>query len=243
MPEILNLKIKPRVGGYARSVETVEQILNAALKVLTHEGYAALSIRRVASECGIRQGNLSYHFPTKNDLVKGLLEAILDGYMDRAVDMDRLTPGDRQNYVYGLVRVLRDTQSFQSTRLFPELWAMASHDPEVGLWLQDFYRRARAPAIAGVRRLNPRLDEEDAETIVLFFSSLVEGSSIFAGFDKPYADRMPDFVVLAIEAYAHLVETITPERLRSLRQEWRDGPSDPAWVPASLETPSPGRSK
>ncbi|OHB26881.1 MAG: hypothetical protein A2790_13550 [Phenylobacterium sp. RIFCSPHIGHO2_01_FULL_69_31] len=84
MNEPASLKIKIRAGAYPRTADTVEQILRSTLKILMTDGYSALSIRRVAGDCGVAIGNLTYHFPNKAALLKELLEAVLEAYADRA---------------------------------------------------------------------------------------------------------------------------------------------------------------
>lgn len=158
------LKIVLKPGNYERSAETIEQILEAALKVLVNDGYAALTFRRVEQESGLKVEHISYHFPTKEDLVRGLLDAVMAGYSDRS---DRLVTategGDRAQFRAAIVTILRDIQTFETTHLFPELWSMANHDPVVNDSVQEFYRRARVRMIALLRRLNPALSETDAE--------------------------------------------------------------------------------
>ena len=227
MAEVAPLKIKPRPGAYARSAETIELILNATLKVLTHDGYPALTLRRVATECGITVGNLPYHFPTKEALLTELLEAALAAYEDRnAATTEALAVDDRSRLKLRLLNVLMDIQSFQTTRLFPELWALANHNPEIADRLQDFYRRARSPTKGIVQRLNPALAEAEAETLALFFQSFNEGTTIFAGNGKPHASLMPDLAALATEAFVHLAETATPEMMHALRGCWGQRPQD-----------------
>ena len=98
------LKIVLKPGNYERSAETIEQILEAALKVLVNDGYAALTFRRVEQESGLKVGHISYHFPTKEDLVRGLLDAVMAGYSDRS---DRLVTategGDRAQFRAAIV--------------------------------------------------------------------------------------------------------------------------------------------
>lgn len=48
---------------------TADQIIEASLKLFNEQGYAATSLNEIAQSIGISQGNLSYHFPTKRDLV------------------------------------------------------------------------------------------------------------------------------------------------------------------------------
>jgi AcrR family transcriptional regulator len=70
----------PSNGGYAKGQETREAILTAALRVLVDEGYAAMTMRCVAKECGIRFGNLTYHYRSHEDLVNALFEAVIGAY-------------------------------------------------------------------------------------------------------------------------------------------------------------------
>lgn len=49
---------------------TADQIINASLKLFNEQGYAATSLSEIARSVGISQGNLTYHFPTKRDLVR-----------------------------------------------------------------------------------------------------------------------------------------------------------------------------
>ncbi|WP_395670282.1 TetR/AcrR family transcriptional regulator [Phenylobacterium sp.] len=241
MGETESLKVKPRPGTYARTASTVEQILNATLRVLTQEGYPALTLRRVAAESGFSLGRLHYHFPSKDSLLKGLLDAVLASYEDRAArTLDVLDLDDETRFKAGLFNVLRDIQSFQTTHLFPELWALANHDPELSARLHEFYYKARAPARRLLQRLNPTLqNEEDLETVVVFVACFVEGSAIFAGYGRPYAGKMPDLAAMALRGLFDVITTVTPAELASLRTAWAEAPAEISGPPAFLLQPRP----
>lgn len=49
---------------------TKDRILQTAALLFTEKGYAAVSMRDVANELGISVGNLTYHYPKKDDLVQ-----------------------------------------------------------------------------------------------------------------------------------------------------------------------------
>jgi len=57
-------------------VSTADQIIEASLKLFNERGYAATSLSEIAKSIGISQGNLSYHFPTKRDLVSRIEEDV-----------------------------------------------------------------------------------------------------------------------------------------------------------------------
>ena len=55
---------------------TPSRILDASLRLFNERGYAATTLAEIATAVGIAQGNLTYHYPTKRDLVIALEERI-----------------------------------------------------------------------------------------------------------------------------------------------------------------------
>jgi AcrR family transcriptional regulator len=51
---------------------TRERILDASRQLFNEKGYKATTLAEIAATIGIAQGNLTYHFPTKRDLVAEL---------------------------------------------------------------------------------------------------------------------------------------------------------------------------
>ncbi len=62
------------------AIEARTRILQAAAKVIRQEGAMALTLDAVAKEAGVSKGGLLYHFPSKDALVRGLLEYQLDAF-------------------------------------------------------------------------------------------------------------------------------------------------------------------
>ena len=50
-------------------MSTPERILEASRRLFNERGYAATPLAEIAARVGIARGNLTYHFPTKRDLV------------------------------------------------------------------------------------------------------------------------------------------------------------------------------
>jgi len=57
-----------------RSEKSKQQILDAALKLFSHRGYGATSVRDIAEEAGLSKGNVYHHFPDKEAIFRGLLD-------------------------------------------------------------------------------------------------------------------------------------------------------------------------
>lgn len=208
---VADLAFPPRKGGYAKGHETREQILHAALGILIEEGYRAMSMRRVATACGMKLGNLTYHFPTREDLVRELLEAVISSYeveFAEIVHMPGVPPEERLAEVCGLI--LEDIRTKKTTRFFPELWALSNHDPFVSERVHELYARARAPIVEIVAEMRPDLPIQDRDDLALFISASMEGTTVFAGHEKPFEGRMNAIESIAIRSFIDLVRTYRP---------------------------------
>jgi len=201
-----DLIVPVRTTGYTKGHETREVILRTALAILIEEGWQAMSMRRVATECGMKFGNLTYHYRTREDLVRELLDAVIAGYereFDAIVDRPELTAQDR--LIRYCTLVLDDIPSKTTTRFFPDLWALSNHDQFVHDRMHELYARARAPLDDIIAAMRPDLPPETRESLALFISFAMEGSTMFAGYEKPFAARMPLLRDIAITGFVDLV--------------------------------------
>ncbi len=98
-------------------MDTRAHILAIALEAVNREGAGAIVVRDIAREAGIAPGNLSYHFPRKEDLLTALLaqhasgnDAFFNGLQDPDLDPDRMLELFRQSFQqqYGYRGLLLD---------------------------------------------------------------------------------------------------------------------------------------
>lgn len=211
VPIVADFVVPEREGGYARGKAGHEQILRAAIDILIEEGFTGLTMRRIATRCGLKPGNLNYYFPTKEDLVRGLLDAIITSYeveFQIIVSDTTASAAERLERLCNLV--LEDILTKKTTRIFPELWARSNHDPFISDRMHELYVRARAPLEVMIAELNPNLTEQDRKDLSLFISASMESLTIFAGYQKPYADRMPVLERIAVESFVSLIANWQP---------------------------------
>lgn len=64
----------PRPARYD-GTEQRKRVLAAALEVFAGAGFAGASVRTIAAQAGIEQGHLTYYFPSKMALWRGVIEA------------------------------------------------------------------------------------------------------------------------------------------------------------------------
>lgn len=76
-------------------------ILKVAAQVFAREGIARSSMSAVASACGISKANIYHYYPSKDDLIFGILDSYLSELRDRVcgLDLARLEPAGRLSAV------------------------------------------------------------------------------------------------------------------------------------------------
>jgi AcrR family transcriptional regulator len=69
------------------------RILDAARRIVEERGAGHLTFDELARESGVTRGGITYHFPTKEDLLRGLIEADMQQWESASATPDRLPPG------------------------------------------------------------------------------------------------------------------------------------------------------
>ncbi len=211
-----DLKITPRTGGYARGQDGFEHILRSALGLLVNHGSAALTLRRIATESGMNVGNLNYYFRSKEELIRELLNAVISSYEESFDEIIHEAGASAEARLENLVTlILEDITTKKTTRFFPELWAMANHDPFVYDRMNELYDRARVSLNELIAEINPALPEDERKILALFISASMEGLTMFAGYEKPWGPQMPILQALAKKSFVQLVKSLRAEDLRA----------------------------
>ncbi len=68
--------------AYIKATEREGQIVAAAMRVLSDVGVAGTTLRGVAAEAGIPLGTLHYVFPSKDQLLRAVIAAVMDDVVD-----------------------------------------------------------------------------------------------------------------------------------------------------------------
>ncbi len=88
-------------------LSTRKRILDASRQLFNEKGYAATTLAEIASFVGIAQGNLTYHFPNKRDLVRSLEEETRNSMEARWADTREGSVAD--DYVEHLIFAMQLT--------------------------------------------------------------------------------------------------------------------------------------
>ncbi len=193
-------KRKSGARRYAVGEASRERILEAAERVLARDGYHALSTRRVAQECSISAGNLTYYFPTKNALIEALMEAIYDRYERRYSELAYGDGQDSSDLADRISAMLRDAVDNEATGLFLELWVMARHDAFASQVVNKLYERSAHAIAEAMSKERPDFSNRELLKAAYFLATLIDG--VGAVFSRPGKRSVghEEIIPLAVEA-------------------------------------------
>jgi len=253
-------------GIYQTGRERVVQILETALDILIEDGHQALTLREVARRCKIRIGAVSYYYKSRTDLLQDVISMVLVPYADNISAIMRETDLSAEQKLERFIRLLLDDlQTKRTTRLFPHLWALANQDQFVAKAVDSIYILERWTLTRLIAEINPSLADQEREALAVYVSASVAGSTMFVGFEKPWAGQFPLYSAIACHALVELVKSIRPEQLEAfgwrreqLKRKWKaptllssaeyrslihQADSDDASASANIERDSAGRSR
>jgi AcrR family transcriptional regulator len=191
--------------------DTKSKIARAATAILAKEGYRGLTMRRVASACDISPGNLTYHFPSVDDLMVAAMNLGLEQYQHQITSYLQKPPTDQDKTLTDLVTFfIRDAISQQTSAVMIEFWALAQRDSTKAAFLDQAYKKASDMITDVVIDIEPGIDRATANQVASTLLVFSEGSTALYS-------RKP---LLAFDEKA-LIETT----VRTLRQMISDAAS------------------
>jgi TetR/AcrR family transcriptional repressor of bet genes len=180
-----------------------EQIVRATIRCLARDGYAGLTMKRVAAEAAVSQGILHYYFRHKAAmLAAAALRVTAD--LDRRVAAEARGARGARARLRAVIRACLETavESRDFWTVFIEFWGEALHDRRLAAVNRHAYARARRLIGAALVRGRTdgtlrRVDLEEAAAVVL---GLLDGLSLQLTFDRrlmtlPRAARLAETVL------------------------------------------------
>jgi AcrR family transcriptional regulator len=118
---------------------TRDKIIDAAMSIVRNQGVAKLTLDEAAKCAGLSKGGVLYHFKTKDDLIRGVVEHLINqcdtlqqSYYDRE-------PEGPYRWVRAVVRTGFDPHGPASDKLASALLASIAVNPELVTPLQAHY--------------------------------------------------------------------------------------------------------
>ncbi|GGO83971.1 hypothetical protein GCM10011348_29130 [Marinobacterium nitratireducens] len=169
------------------------EIIEAATYIFIHEGYAELTLRRVAREVNIRLSTVQHYFNSRDALINALLEKRILFYTDQYAALTSTLDGSAEDQARAILCFLLDDSRSQDTcGFFTQLWAMGFQSEECRSQLFEMYRVHRQDLADIVAMLRPELDETECLQRATMISSMIEGSLVHLGHGLPIDNRLSD---------------------------------------------------
>jgi AcrR family transcriptional regulator len=175
-----------------------EQMLHAALEVISARGYADTRIADVAERAGVSPALVIYYFKTKDQLLTEAIRYYEDNF-----------------YAVGQSRLARLTSAAERLEEFVAMSCLSEADPEPAsswqLWLDFWAQAARNAEVAGVRQKSDErwrdvimalvregqeageFREVDAADFALYLSTMLDGFTIQIALNDPVVDSVRAF--------------------------------------------------
>lgn len=159
------------------------RILDAAIKLLETEGSKAFGQTRIARAAGVKQGNITYHFPKKADLVAAVVERVnerrLADLQDLGERADKIEPEKLRALLFE--RLASMATEIKRSRVMLALLIEAEHDPEISKLMTAVTNKQRAVLATLLRREPGDLELELVLAMLSGLSLHVLGSEHASG--------------------------------------------------------------
>ena len=176
-------------------------------------GYAALTMRKVAGRAGISIGNLNYYYRAKEDLLRDLLEYVINQYLEEFDRQRQMAGHSPEKQLEAVLKFwIDDLGTPETTVFFPELWALGNHDPYIADLVDELYAKARLPLNELIPQINPTLTKKETEQIALYMCASMEGLTVFVGNGKTWTNQLKEIKRITIRNFMELVKNTKGKR-------------------------------
>jgi AcrR family transcriptional regulator len=204
------MKIKPKAVPRRRSPQqlrarqTVDAVLDAVIRILKREGFAAVTTNRIAEVAGVSIGSVYQYFPHKRAIFTALHQRHIDA-IDRLINATLIEHASSS--LDALMRAMVEAMIDAHT-IDPELFdLLASEVPHRADGTRDFavrlhgvFRLAISSKVRDLRK------DEDLDKIVFVVANMVESLSHAAALRRPPGLSLKDAkeeAVRAVLVYLH----------------------------------------
>jgi AcrR family transcriptional regulator len=178
LPHVLKHKASVTTEkGFGRAHE----ILQAARTLLAAEGYAGLSMRRVAAHTGMSLSNVQHYYQSKDALLEALLLFTMDEFQAKmdAIRATMTSASRIEQFVSTADMFLDEVTDPITHAIFFELWALASRNAFASALMDKMLGRERKAIYHLIVGLNPAISETEYMQRAILMVAQMEGLMLF----------------------------------------------------------------
>lgn len=189
--------------------ERVCAILHAARAIFAAEGYAGLSMRRVAAQVGMSLGNVQYYYHSKDLLLEAVLLTMMDAFQAKIDNIARsMDNASRIEQLMSTIDMfLEELNDPVTYGMFFEIWALAARNEFASALMDKMIGRERKAIYKLIRGLAPGISDEQYMQRAVLIVAQVEGLMLFRYHRNP---RHPEAAAVhaALRAAVHNLATV-----------------------------------
>jgi AcrR family transcriptional regulator len=171
----------------AQGVRTRAVIVKAATKLLLDGGALEFTLRAVARQAKVSISNLQYYFPDRKELLRAVIEPVLEGYREELASAVRSDRPAREALDAIFDRALADTRDPRTMALTWHFASLSSVDPECArLW--DEWNDTLVRGLAGlIEKINPEFGPAGSVQFAMLLTAMGDGLGfqVLHGKDRP----------------------------------------------------------
>lgn len=161
--------------------ERVQEILQAARLIFATEGYAGLSMRKLAAQVGMSLSNLQHYYQSKDLLIEAMLQYTMNTFqanIDRiAKTMEKFS---RLEQLTSTIDMFLEELSDPVTHgVFFEIWALAGRNAFASALMGKMLARERKTIFKLIQGLSPAISDEQAMLRAILIVAQIEGLMLF----------------------------------------------------------------
>ena len=196
-----------RLDVTRKGAKRIANIVEAGVDILRTEGFTALTKRRIAKRLDISHGNVSYYFPTRESLWKGVIEYELKFYYDKYYSESKIADNDPEGRFDEFVRLWFQEYKDRELRIFfAQLLAFAEVSEFVAQQRDEIYQTFYDETRSRIHDLDPTMSEQELQTRSTLVMAMLEGLHAVTAFRPDIMGSSTDFseqLVSQVKAIAY----------------------------------------
>ncbi len=200
-----------RQGSRVSGKDRREELVEIAYRHIAQRGFEGLRVRDVAAEAQINNATLHYYFPTKEALIRGVVEKLIRGFATMG-EVESTAPGTalqaiRREFEDGRRRLDENPDQFV---VFTELLIRSRRDPAIAAvfsQMDESWRRYLVEVIErGIKTGEFRSDLDPVSTATMIMAVIKGFGFQFLGETNPKqagidADAVSNQIVSQVQAW------------------------------------------
>lgn len=183
-----------RLDVTRKGAERIANIVETGVEILRSEGFTALTKRRIAKRLGISDGNVSYYFPTRESLWKGVIQYELKSYYEKYYSDFKAANDDPEGRFDEFVKLWFQEYEDRDLRIFfAQLLAFAEVSEFVAHQRDEIYQTFYDETRLRIRDLVPGLGDSELNTRAALIMAMLEGLHAVTAFKPDLMNPITDF--------------------------------------------------